>query len=118
MADDQPTAQEMQQGQAMATAAVEAAGQETTPDKARTAAKRAVRKAAPAAFELTDEQCTLIANGVVAQMEARGAFEPPPERVQPAPIAAPEQPGPMQQQQPQTEPQRPKSFAERFRGRR
>ena len=115
MPDEQPTAQEMQQGQAMATAAVEAASGEQTPDKARTAAKRAVRRAAPASFELTDEQCTLIANGVVAQMEARGAFEPPPERVQPAPIAAPEQPGPMQQ--PQTEPQRPKSFAERFRGR-
>lgn len=98
----------MEQGQATVTAAMEDTRRRPAP-----AAKRAVRKSPPS-FELTDDQCTMIANRVVAQLEVLGAFESPPERLVPAPISAPEHPGPLPQAQEQ--PQAPKTFAERWRG--
>ena len=119
----QPSSEEMQQGVAVATAATEAAAAEETPAKARAAAARAAKKAAPASFELTDEHCEMIANGVVAQMEARGAFEAPPATLEPAPSNQP--PGVVppadQGQQPAVQPATPapprhRTFAERFRG--
>lgn len=117
---DQPTAEDMQQGAAIAEAGVQAAQAEETPAKARTAARKAVKRAAPASFELTDDQCNMIADRIVDGMESRGAFDPPPPQVQPQPsndppaAAAPPSDQPAQAQAPEIP--RPKSFAERFRG--
>lgn len=113
----QPTAEDMRQGANVATAGIEAAQNEPDPERRPQAAANAIQEAAQAqGWELTDEDCERIGKAVVGQMEARGAFEPPPEPVAPPPAptgegSLPEQPA---QVDPPPAPER-RSFAERFR---
>src|SRR5579875_1920619 len=80
------TAEQLQQGREVAAAAQQAAREEPDPAKRKLAAARAMRREAQRVqLELTEEQARMIAGYVVDDMEARGAFEPPPE-----PVAAPQ----------------------------
>jgi hypothetical protein len=102
-----PTAEQMAQGATVGQAGIEAAIAEPDPTKRPRAAGRAIQKAARAqGWELSDDDCERIGRAVAAQlaaaadenneataravvghMEARGAFETPPE-----PIAIPAAP--------------------------
>jgi hypothetical protein len=113
MADTDVTTEQLQAGAGVASAGIEAAGKEPTPAKARPAAKRAMRAAAERVqIELTDEHLEMIAAGVVDQMEARGAFDAPPERV-----TAPHPPAAAGEQPAVAAVPAKTSFAERFRQR-
>lgn len=105
-----------------ATAIAQAGGTAVNPDtqtaaEAQAASQAAMRTEADARnVTLTDEQIQAIAAATISQLEARGAFEPPPA----APAAGIAPPDTAQPPEPTTtapEPPRRKTFAERFVGR-
>jgi hypothetical protein len=101
---------------AVAAAAAAAPNATQAREDAATAARQAADKVN---IELSDEQIAAISNGVVTALEARGAFEPPPEPLTappapevpddlsaaPAPAPAPVDPGPQK-----------RTFAQKFLG--
>lgn len=102
-----------------AAAASAPAGEETE------AAKRAMRdKAQEVKLDIPPEQidaiATLFVDKAIAEMDARGAFSPPPEPVRPPeqPPTAPPPPGEPAQAPPGSEPEQPhqKNFAQRWMG--
>jgi hypothetical protein len=84
----QPDAAQLQQGADIAVAGQQAAAAEPDPARRRDAAARAMRQQAQKVrIELDEEQARMIAGYLVDEMEARGAFDPPPEPVAPPPGA-------------------------------
>lgn len=114
-----PTAEEQQKITEVGMAGGEAAAAAATPEQASADARKAMReKADQVKLELSDEQIEQIAEAsvdkMISQMEQRGAFDPPPDPVQPPPTAPPapgEQPQPIGQDAPAP---RKKTWAERF----
>lgn len=100
-------------------AGAEAVQAEPDPGKRKAAGARAIRSAAQKhKLEMTQEDADMIADALVARFEARGAFDEPPEPVVP-PATAPEEhqaPSAAAAGQPQPEPPRKRSWAEKFRG--
>lgn len=107
MADQQtPTAEEQQQAQQVAQAGAQAAATGADPAQAMKDKRDEVH------LQMSDEDIERIAVKLnelnIAEFENRGAFEPPPERVQapptdqapPAPAGNDGEPAPAQQQQP------------------
>lgn len=116
----QPTAEEMQKMAVVGQAGAEAAAQAETPEDAKPAARAAMRERADAeGLKLSDEELDQVADKMVDKLaaifEQRGAFDPPPEPVEPPPTAPPapsgETPAPTELETP-----RKRSFAEKFFG--
>ncbi len=135
MAGDQITQEDFAKLQAIAEGANKTAEEAKTAAEARAEVKESVKEDAAAQGLKVDEQTAeLLANAVVAQLEARGAFggapaEPVPPTGEPAavPPAAPPAPAPAPASEPPTAPtpdptgmadEKPgkKSLAERFQG--
>lgn len=113
MATENPTAEQLQQGQEVAAAGVAAAQAEPEAAKRKPAARRAIKQEAAArGWELSDDDAGRIADMVVDRIRDAGGFDKPMEPVQPPPAA----PVPAQAQL-ATAPEPParRSFAERFR---
>lgn len=88
MTEQQPSAAEMEKMQAVAQAGAEAGAQADTPEQASANAQAAMRtKADQVKLELSDDQIKMLADtfvkGTVAEFQRLGAFDPPPEPVQP-----------------------------------
>jgi hypothetical protein len=121
----QPSPAELEKMQQVAEAGAEAGAQAETPDQAAEDAKRAMRrKADEVKLELSDEQIKMLADtfvkGTVEEFERRGAFDAPPEPVQPpetpqAPTPPADQMGTPPAGEPAPAP-RPRSWAARFMG--
>lgn len=114
-----PTPEEMQQMQQVAVAGAEAGAASETPEEAEKNVRTAVRaKADEVGLNLSDEEVDKIAEAfaekTIGKMEQRGAFDPPPEAVQPPPPAPP---SPNEAANGDSEgPPRAKTFAEKFLG--
>jgi hypothetical protein len=97
----------IEQAGEVAGAATAAAAAEQTPEAARHAAANAARTAAKhAGLSISEEDARMIAAAIVAELEARGAFDPPPQIT--TPKIETEEPAE------QPEPPRKRSFAEWF----
>lgn len=116
----QPTAEDLAKASEVSEAVAGAAAGAPNADKAREDAAAAARQTAERVnLEITEEQVTLIANGVVNAMEMRGAFDPPLEPVQPPPAAPPapgEPPAPVPATPPVQEAPKKRTFAQKFLG--
>lgn len=114
-----PTPEEMRQMQQVAVAGAEAGAASETPQEAEENVRTAVRaKADEVGLQLSDEEVDKIAETfaekAIGMMEQRGAFDPPPEAVQPPPPAPP---SPNEAANGDSEgPPRAKTFAEKFLG--
>lgn len=109
---EQATVSDMEKGGEVAKAAGEAASKADNPTDARQNAETEIRRTADKVqLELSDEDAKKIAQLLVAEMEARGAFEEPPEKIE---SDEPQTAGEHQQEVAQV-PQK-KSMAERFLG--
>lgn len=118
----QPSPAEMEKMQAVSEAGAEAAVQAPPEQRQEDVRKAMRRKADEVKLELSDEQLNTIADMFVTrfvdEIDRRGAFEPPPEPVQPpeqaqqAPTPPPDQPA---AGEPAPKPQR-RSLAARFMG--
>lgn len=114
MSPEKLSDEELQKGTAVATAAVEAGAAESDPEQRRQAVTQAAkREAQRQQIELSDEDAEKLADVIIQKLDLRGAFDPPPEPVQPPPA---EQPGPdTVQTPPEAQQPRRQTFAERFR---
>lgn len=111
----QPTVED---ATAIATAGGQAVNPETqTAEQATAASQAAMRTEADARnVQLSDEQINAIAAATISQLEARGAFEPPPAPPA-AGVAPPDTSNPPEPASAAPAPPRRKTFAERFVGR-
>jgi hypothetical protein len=117
---DTPSAGDLGKGQEVAAAAAAAIAEEKTPAAAQAAAEKAIAaKAQQVKLEITDEDASKIAKMLVAELDALGAFDPPPPAA-PAAVTAetpagagPDAPAPPAEL---STPPAKKTFAEKFAG--
>lgn len=122
MTDQEKVTGPAETAQALADAGTAAAAGERTPEAAKAKAKTAIRERAKAADPRWSEDevnmlADALADAVIDRMGQRGAFEEPPEQVtapapDPASVAGPASAPAVEA------PAAPRTFAERFRGRR
>jgi hypothetical protein len=117
-----PTADQAAAATQVGSDAAAAAAAAPTPEQARADAAAAARATADRVkLEIDDQAVEQIANGVVAMMESRGAFDPPPEPVAAPPAAPPAptsaEPGPAAPAAPAPDSApKKRTFAQRFLG--
>lgn len=109
----------VEDAQAVATAAGEAATAEPTAEKAKaSAAKAAKSEADKRGVTMSKEDAAMFADAVVDKLREMGAFDPPPEPVQPPPAPETVAPAPGEAPPPAAaqEGTGKKSFAQRYMG--
>jgi hypothetical protein len=106
--------EQAQQGADVAAAGAAAASAEPDPKRKRAVASRAIRERAQD-YRLSEAEADMIADALLDKMEARGAFDSPPEPVIAPSVAAAAAPAAAPAAADATQPRR-RTFAERFRG--